>query len=136
MSEKPFDSSHDFHHIERVLRLTKTLSDSEHALNPEIQLDPLLITLAAILHDIGDRKYVLKPTEGGDAKVPAPTPESILLMHSAPLALASTVQLLVANVSCTNEKKHPEDVLAIIEQYPELAIVSLHAPGCFHRPSN
>ena len=91
MSEKPFDPSHDFHHIERLLRLTRILTASESGLHPETPLDPLLITLTAILHDVGDFKYVLHPTENGGVKVPAPTAESILLTHRAPADLASTV---------------------------------------------
>ncbi|KAF2723322.1 hypothetical protein K431DRAFT_220169 [Polychaeton citri CBS 116435] len=123
MSEKPFDSSHDFHHIERVLALTETLAASENSLHPETQLDPLLITLTAILHDVGDSKYVLKPTEVDGVKMPAPTTESILLAHFAPVALASTVQLLTTNVSCSKEQKRPEEMKKLIAQYPELAIV-------------
>ena len=78
------------------------------------------MTLTALLHDIGDHKYLL-PKGGKD--IPTETAESILLSHSAPSALAATVQKLVSHVSCSHEQAYPEAVAAVLAQYPELAVV-------------
>lgn len=123
MSKEPFDTSHDYHHIERVLELAQKLATDERRLHPEIELDPTLITLTTILHDIGDSKYVLPSTSLNAIGNPALTPQDILLSHSAPPALASMVQLLTANVSCSNEQKHPRQVTTLCARHPELAIV-------------
>lgn len=130
MSRPPFDPSHDFHHIERVLSLTENLTASEKLAHPDRLLDLLLVTLTAILHDIGDAKYAAAPTASGGALIPPTTPESILLAHSASAALASTVQLLTASVSFSHEQKFPEKVQRLIAQYPELAIVSPNNDIC------
>lgn len=117
MSLPPFDCSHDFSHIRRVVQLAEDLAAAERTAHPEVQLDSLLITLTALLHDIGDHKYALPTTSMPD------TAESILLSHSAPPALAASVQTLVSHVSCSYELAHPSAVAAVLAEYPELAIV-------------
>ncbi|KAK5127799.1 hypothetical protein LTR85_004915 [Meristemomyces frigidus] len=120
MSQPPFDCSHDFTHIQRVVGLAEDLTAGERIQRPDVQLDSLLITLTAMLHDIGDHKYIL-PTSHPD--VQTATAESVLLSHSAPPALASTVQTLVSNVSCSYELAHPSAVEAVLARQPELAVV-------------
>ncbi|KAK6391338.1 hypothetical protein LTR65_004502 [Meristemomyces frigidus] len=120
MSQPPFDTSHDFSHIQRVVELAERLAAAEQTLRPDIQLDLVLVTLTALLHDIGDSKYIL-PTEHGNAS--ADTAESILLSHAAPPPLASKVQTLVSHVSCSYELAHPLAVEAVLVEYPELAVV-------------
>lgn len=116
MSQPPFDVSHDYTHIERVLRLCTILRldyEAEHA----TALDSTLITLTALLHDVGDHKY--KPADG----TPAPTAQSILLSFSCPPELAAKVDLLTAHVSCTYELAHMDLVDELVRAHPELAIV-------------
>lgn len=48
-----YDASHDIEHIKRVLRNTKLIAKGEQLTEHE----SYLVTLAAILHDIGDAKY-------------------------------------------------------------------------------
>ena len=78
------------------------------------------MTLTALLHDIGDHKYVLPISGQG---IGTETAEPILLSHSAPPALAATVQTLVSHVSCSYEQAHPEAVAAVLARHPELAVV-------------
>lgn len=48
------DASHDWHHIERVWKLSCTLADKEGITDPQRRET---IELAALLHDINDWKY-------------------------------------------------------------------------------
>jgi uncharacterized protein len=119
-----FDGSHDFVHVTRVLGLAHaihaSLTDpsSLHYSTPTLDLDLDLITLGALLHDVGDRKY-LQP--GQDA--------STLVLHEllsmgTSQELAEKVQKLCTNVSWTNEMKDPAAVQALIDgEMPELAVV-------------
>ncbi|KAI5819947.1 HD domain-containing protein [Pyronema omphalodes] len=106
-----YDASHDWSHIERVRSLSiKLMSDSP------ISIDTQLVSLAAILHDIGDHKYV---TPGS-----SPTPvKDLLISFGCPEALAISVQIVVSNVSYSNETKNGEEVAKVLEVYPELGIV-------------
>ncbi|CAD6439902.1 31d3ff81-e7a4-4f0d-8605-917ffa51f6cd [Sclerotinia trifoliorum] len=58
-----FDASHDFAHIKRVVRRAHTIheeivADAVRTNQPVPQYDITTITLSALLHDVGDRKYV------------------------------------------------------------------------------
>lgn len=86
--------------------------------------------LAALLHDISDRKYLPKEDPAGSgpdigAIPPHKLVEHILRTHGADPALASRVQTIVSHVSYTTECKDPGAVKRLIEEegYVELAIV-------------
>ena len=54
-----YDASHDWSHIQRVVGLARhiySLCENKH------ELDLRIIHLAALLHDVGDRKSVLHPS--------------------------------------------------------------------------
>jgi uncharacterized protein len=108
-----YDSSHDLTHIHRVTSLTRHLLTH----HPDSStLDATLTTLAALLHDVGDKKYSTADS--------SPTPvRDFLLSIDAPEALAQGVQTVVTNVSFSNEVKHPEEVRDVLQAYPELAVV-------------
>lgn len=114
MSQPPFDCSHDFFHVSCVSTTAKRLAASERTEKPPI--DNLLVTLAALLHDVGDHKYALAGPEANSA-------ESILLRHSAPPTLTSAVQTLFSHVSCSYETDYPETVAAMRTKHSELASV-------------
>jgi len=80
-------------------------------------LDLQVITLAALLHDVGDMKY-LEPGQDGNTLV-----LSTLLSLGAPEDLALKVQRIVLGVSYSTEVKDPAQIRSMIEKYPELAIV-------------
>lgn len=112
-----YDPSHDFTHIQRVLKLAKTIEARETTANPTIRYNSDLITLAALLHDVGDRKYLLAG-EDGETMV-----SNLLLGLNADASLAAEVQAIVNHVSYTKEKKDPAKVQAFLVKHPELAVV-------------
>ncbi|KAH7058960.1 HD domain-containing protein [Macrophomina phaseolina] len=111
-----YDGSHDFDHIRRVLGLAKYIL-AEIQKDSEKDLDETAIHLAALLHDVGDHKY-LQPGEDAERQI-----TNVLLDRGASAALASKVHTIAKNVSYTNEIKDPEKVREVLLEYPELAIV-------------
>jgi uncharacterized protein len=122
-----YDGSHDFNHVRRVVGLAHLIYKEinaalEASLTPrmfdeEEGYDLHVITLAALLHDVGDKKY-LEPGQDGNTLV-----LSTLLSFGAPEDLAIKVQRIVLGVSYSSEVKDPAAVTALIQKYPELAIV-------------
>jgi uncharacterized protein len=112
-----YDNSHDYHHILRVVSNANRILQAELKANPSTTYDTSALFLAALLHDVGDRKY-LKPGEDTENQI-----SLILLKHGATEDLATKVQAIVNNVSYTHETRNPASVTATLAQYPELAIV-------------
>lgn len=114
-----YDPSHDYNHIQRVHRLALLILDKESQSDPAArpQYDKTLLTLGALLHDVGDRKYLL-PGQDSTTLV-----RDVLLERGCPADLADRVQDLVLHVSFSSEKKDPQKVLDKIASIPELAIV-------------
>ncbi|PSN60072.1 hypothetical protein BS50DRAFT_579574 [Corynespora cassiicola Philippines] len=112
-----FDCSHDWSHIQRVHALAHTLLASESSSHPETRYDELVVTLGALLHDVGDKKYILA---GQD---PTTVVHDFLISAGAQPELAVKVQELVLHVSFSTEKKDPQKVLDVMGRIPELAIV-------------
>ncbi|KAG4430709.1 hypothetical protein IFR05_013813 [Cadophora sp. M221] len=117
------DGSHDFNHIRRVVGLAHLISSSITASTTTDSptstptLDPTVITLGAMLHDVGDRKYL---QEGQD---PTTQVRDLLLSFGASPSLAEKVQTICLGVSWNSEMKDPAHVLKLIEEHPELAVV-------------
>ena len=105
------DSSHDYQHVERVLTLSQKILAAS-----QISVSPTVVTLLALLHDVGDKKY----TSGSGNPRPV---ESFLLSAGAEPELAVLVQELADNVSYSHELANRDSVAAMVEQHPELAIV-------------
>lgn len=110
-----FDASHDFQHILRVVGLAHLLASKMPSTSPA--LDRTTITLAALLHDVGDRKY-LKSDQDQEGLI-----LHLLLSLGASPTLAQKIQTICLAVSWTSELKNPSYVLSLITQYPELAVV-------------
>lgn len=111
---RQYDASHDFSHIERVLRLAERIAESERSGYGQ-RLNMNIVRLAALLHDIGDRKYV--------ADDPPDPVYRFLISADAKDSLAKTVQLITDCVSFTKEKKDPALVQSTLSQHPELGVV-------------
>lgn len=109
-----YDASHDFKHIERVLGLALKILHEERT---HAHYDESIVTLGALLHDVGDKKY-LQPGQDATTLV-----RDVLLERGAPALLADKVQDLALHVSFSTEKKDPEKTLEKIAAIPELAIV-------------
>ncbi|KAI2629411.1 hydrolase [Xylaria nigripes] len=106
-----YDASHDFNHIRRVVHLALRIQAS----TPGTSRD--LVLLSALLHDVGDKKY-LKPGEDASRLV-----RDVLTSLGAPAPLADTVQTICLGVSYSGEVRDPARVAALIKAYPELAVV-------------
>ena len=117
MSQPHYDNSHDYQHILRVLSNAHKILLSESETSEANTFDPMTVYLAALLHDVGDHKYA-KVGEDIENIV-----SSVLIQNGATKEFALKIQTIVKNVGWTNEKRNPESVLGMIEQYPELAIV-------------
>ncbi|KAG5982542.1 hypothetical protein E4U43_006428 [Claviceps pusilla] len=106
-----YDPSHDFAHIQRVLRLAQHIQ----AKTPNTALP--IVQLAALLHDVGDKKY-LEP--GQD---PSRLVHDVLLSLGSSEPLAQKVQAICSGVSYSSEVQDPDKVTRLIEEHPELAVV-------------
>lgn len=114
-----YDGSHDFNHIKRVVALSRSILADERgpAASRGIVYDETLIELGALLHDVGDKKY-LQPGEDATTLV-----RDVLLQKGADPLLAARVQDLVLHVSFSSEKKDPAKVVAKLAELPELSVV-------------
>ncbi|EWC47424.1 hypothetical protein DRE_00392 [Drechslerella stenobrocha 248] len=114
-----YDSSHDFSHVLRVLNLALHIAQAERTANATAPVyDSTIVTLAALLHDVGDRKYLV----AGEAVDEAPV-KTFLVGRGASQQLGDTVQAIVDGVSYSKEIKDPQRVVQLIATYPELAAV-------------
>jgi uncharacterized protein len=117
MSQPGHDNSHDYLHILRVLSNTSRILEMELKNNPSTAYDTSALFLAALLHDVGDRKYA-KSGEDVENQV-----STLLRERGADDKLALKVQTIVKHVSYTHEVSNPDAVVSTLRIYPELAIV-------------
>lgn len=85
------EAGHDWSHIERVVRNARTIAAGEKA-------DPLVIELAALLHDIADSKF-----HNGNEELGPERSERFLKGLDLPSELVDHVVNIVRNVSFKNE---------------------------------
>ncbi|KAK1754643.1 hypothetical protein QBC47DRAFT_384511 [Echria macrotheca] len=110
-----YDASHDWNHIQRVLGLARHIYSRSAN---RADLDLRIIHLAALLHDVGDRKYLSANQD------PTTIIATLLLSLGAPPTLAAYIQTICLNVSYTTERKNPPFHMAsLIQSHPELAVV-------------
>ncbi|KAI1662547.1 hypothetical protein F4813DRAFT_1143 [Daldinia decipiens] len=109
-----YDGSHDFNHIERVVGLAKYIHDHSPGRTTR---DPQVVILSALLHDVGDKKY-LKLGEDASTLV-----YELLLSLGAAEQLANRVQTVCLGVSYSSEIKDPARVQDLVKSHPELAVV-------------
>lgn len=110
------DASHNFEHIQRVVGLSQHIYKHSTEMLRQ-QLDFRIITLSALLHDVGDRKY-LKPGED-----PITMVYTLLRANGAPEVLSQSVQDICLGVSYKAEVSDPERTRQLIRLHPELAVV-------------
>ncbi|CAK7267499.1 hypothetical protein SEPCBS119000_002580 [Sporothrix epigloea] len=148
-----YDGSHDFAHIRRVVglarHLTRAYQDEQNAAVLRAEqakpVDERVVALAALLHDVGDRKYLdargdasLSNTDDQQAitdllqdtpyvnDLGARATAAVLHRCSADRELARQVVLVCQNVSWSHENRTAESrtaVTALAARMPELAIV-------------
>lgn len=110
-----YDASHDWSHIQRVVAMAHKIYTATAPSNPTLSLRKVI--LAALLHDVGDRKYV-KPGED-----PTTLVRDFLLGAGADKELADDVQAICLGVGYTSEVRDPARTAALVAAYPELAVV-------------
>ncbi|GAM26685.1 hypothetical protein SAMD00019534_098600, partial [Acytostelium subglobosum LB1] len=96
------DPSHDWLHVNRVVRLVQTIAKEE-----KYEGDWELLTLSAIMHDVGDWKYAA----GGDERAGVNAVEAFLTSHDYPLDKTKRVCHIVNDVSFKNELSRPSDYI-------------------------
>jgi uncharacterized protein len=111
------DISHDFEHVLRVWNLAKSIAAEEQTISSQKPIDRDVVTIAALLHDVGDKKYIASVAE---AEL---TIENLLKDLGCTHEYVIMIKTIVENVSYSNEIKHPESVQRVLNLYPELAIV-------------
>jgi len=109
-----YDASHNWDHIERVVGLARYIYSKSAN---KADLDLRVIHLSALLHDVGDRKYVQPGTD------PTTQIQTVLLSKGCDEVLASKIQTICLGVSYSSEIKDPSRVADLINLYPELAVV-------------
>ncbi|KAH7884423.1 hypothetical protein F5I97DRAFT_1812267 [Phlebopus sp. FC_14] len=99
-----YDPSHDAFHVERVRKTALSLARSLSETKPDL----LVVELAALLHDVLDKKYV-SPADAADPYAYfLPFFESLTTDHGLDLVTDERARLIVRiveNVSWTTEKK-------------------------------
>ena len=127
------DPSHDNSHIQRVTSLAQQIANAEEAASTKLgnhspfsrPLNNNIITLAALLHDVGDKKYLKKGLRGHRMVYDFLTRKDNATTISADFA--EVIQTIVSHVSYSKEmrlrKKSPGEMGRLIQKYPELAVV-------------
>lgn len=114
-----FDASHDFNHVQRVVKNALTILKKEEESrkqNALPALNPLSVILGALLHDVEDKKYITAVTDESPLK-------RAIVDAGMPLEYAAQIQLLVEGVSYSSEIRDPLRVKNLIAALPELAVV-------------
>ncbi|MCJ1457420.1 hypothetical protein MMC28_007788 [Mycoblastus sanguinarius] len=151
MSQPHYDASHDYTHVLRVLALAQEILRIEQKTYPHVRFDYMAINLAALMHDVGDHKYIqpAESTTQGFPSLPSPpsnmdpqgsnssnigpklpssttatpTVESHLLSIGWPPPIAQKVQAITSAISYSTEIQNPPLIQSTLLFYPELAIV-------------
>jgi uncharacterized protein len=121
------DGTHDYSHVHRVALRALTIAREESKIDPTVSYDEDLIYVAALLHDITDRKYV----KGGMPsllKNHSFTPKTLKehLIDTLGIEdeeLLEAIDQIANNVSWSTENSKPDQIAAALKRYPELAVV-------------
>ncbi|KAI2737515.1 hypothetical protein DTO013E5_4326 [Penicillium roqueforti] len=116
------DPSHNPAHVHRVGALANKILEAERTLHPTTQYNGAVVKLAALLHDIGDRKYLSKmdAAPGSQELDPTTMVQYALLARGATPELASRVQTVISHVSYTTECKDPALIRRMIDEDGDL----------------
>lgn len=103
---KGAEGGHDWHHTFRVWRNARHIAASE-------PVDPLVVELAALLHDIADSKF-----HGGDEEIGPRTARRVLESFGAPEDTVRQVEMIVRHISFKGGHGDPSAF-----HFPELEVV-------------
>jgi uncharacterized protein len=124
-----YDASHDYEHCLRVVNIAHRLWKAEKRSRWARDIDPLVIYTAALVHDVGDSKYI-KPQGGVLANTAQAKREQqcnairdFLHEQNCPPQIAGPAAYIASCVSFTCEMEDPETVQVAIKDFPALRIV-------------
>ncbi|KAI4118345.1 MAG: hypothetical protein LQ338_007422 [Usnochroma carphineum] len=123
MSQPHFDSSHDFAHVQRVVALAEHILEVERSSDRITVCDATSVKLAALLHDVDDRKYAVPSDRSSVTDKKISGAKQMLLDQGCPSLLAASIQTIIESISYTTECRDPQLVQDTLESHPELAIV-------------
>ncbi|PCH42473.1 hypothetical protein WOLCODRAFT_132404 [Wolfiporia cocos MD-104 SS10] len=109
-----YDPSHDAFHVQRVRRTALHLARAVSAQDPTKNPDLLTVELAALLHDVLDKKYVSAAEASDPYAFFLPFFETVKTRHGIDLVQdgrARTIARIVDNVSWSTEKRLRENGL-------------------------
>ncbi|MCJ1239226.1 hypothetical protein MMC14_007220 [Varicellaria rhodocarpa] len=118
-----YDGSHDYAHILRVLAMAEHILELEQKEHPAVLYDSTTVTLAALMHDVGDHKYIALSRAGTKLEDPSTIVKSTLISLGASPEQADCVQAITKSVSYSHEIANRDYVQGVLLQHPELAIV-------------
>ena len=111
------------------MTLAHKILAAEQKKNPHIAYDPTIVTLGALMHDMGDHKYAHLVTSTDQSQShdldsdPTTIVRTTLLSLGASLHIATTVRTIAKNVSYSHEARNQYYVQKILALIPELGIV-------------
>jgi uncharacterized protein len=120
MNGLKYDSSHNYQHVRRVVENGRYILEREakkHAWAREI--DPIIVYLGCLVHDVGDRKYQAIGAERGQETIL----DDFLSGLDVPLKIRSQVAYLASHVSFSREMHDQKVIASIAKEYPVLRII-------------
>lgn len=123
---KDAEGGHDWFHIERVFRNTLLIAKEE-------KVDALVVSLAALLHDIADPKF-----HDGDEKIGPKKARDFLIAQKVPKEIGKHAVKIIENVSFKNSlEKHKKQFtskeLQVVQDADRLdAIGAIGIARCFN----
>ena len=130
MNSSAYDPSHDFEHVQRVVMNAHRLWHAEKDREVFRNVDPLVVYVAAMVHDIGDGKYlsdelVKMETDEADQEQQRDFIESFIRQSApeCPPYIWGPASHVAALVSFTREIRNPVMVAQQCAAYPALQLV-------------
>jgi uncharacterized protein len=113
------DASHNYQHIRRVVSNAMYLVKEKRHHKWARTLDPVLVWVACMTHDIGDAKY----KEPGESRDQNDIIDDFLEALDCPLPIRRQAAYLAARVSFTAELADEEGISGFAEEYPAVRII-------------
>ncbi|KAG9195576.1 hypothetical protein G6011_00697 [Alternaria panax] len=130
MNSSDYDCSHDYEHIQRVVMSAHRLWHAEKDHEVFRNIDPLIIYVAAMVHDVGDGKYLsdeLVEMDTDEARQEQQRDSIELFIRKAapecPPYIWGPASHVAALVSFTRELRNPVLIAQQCAAYPALQIV-------------
>ena len=92
------EAGHDWFHIERVWKLSKTIASTE-------KCNSLVVQLSALLHDIAEPKF-----HQGDETLALSISKKFLQSISVPENIIQPILVIIQHLSFKNRKQMPQDI--------------------------